>query len=90
MTELGLHGANCLNDCCLDIREYPCRVMSHLLYVLQSKSQTSLVPEIVFFAPFVLDVVGGGLVDRVVGEVHIEIVQIVLVWRSVFAGCQSA
>ena len=85
MTELGLHGANCLYDCCLDIRENPCRIMSHLLNALQSKSQASLMPEIVFFTPFVLDVVGRGLVDGVIGEMHIEIIEIVLVWRSIFA-----
>ena len=47
-------------------------------------------PEIIFIATFVLNVVAREFIYSVVGQVHVQIVKIVLVWRSVFARCESA
>ena len=64
--------------------------MTHLFDVLKSESQTSFVPEIVFIAAFVLNVVAREFVYSVVSQVHVQVVKIVLVGRSVFARCESA
>jgi len=53
--------------------------MTHLFYVLECKSQTSLVPHIVLLGAFVLDVVAVGLVNRIVSQMHVQVVQIILV-----------
>ena len=64
--------------------------MTHLFDVLKSESQTSFVPEIVFIAAFVLNVVAREFVYSVVSQVHVQVVKIVLVGRPVFARCESA
>ena len=64
--------------------------MTHLLDVLHRKSQTSLVPKIVFFASFVLNVVARRLVYRIIGQMHVQVIQVVLVWRSILTSCKSA
>ena len=66
-----------------------CRIMTHLLDVLHRKSQTSLVPKIILFATFVLNVVARRLVNRIISQMHVQIIQIVLVWRSIFTSCKS-
>lgn len=63
--------------------------MTHLFDVLKSESQTSFVPEIVFVAAFVLNVVAREFIYSVVSQVHVQIVKIVLVGRSVFTRCES-
>ena len=47
-------------------------------------------PEIIFVTALVLNVVAREFIYSVVGQVHVQIVKIVLVWRSVFARCESA
>ena len=64
--------------------------MTHLLDVLKSESQTSFVPEIVFITALVLNVVTREFIYSVVRQVHVQVVKIILVGRSVFARCESA
>jgi len=64
--------------------------MAHLLDIFQGKSETTLVPQIVFLAPLVLNVVTRHFIDGVVGQMHVQIVQIVLIWRPVLTCRQTA
>ena len=64
--------------------------MTHLFDVLKSESQTSFVPQIVFIAALILNVVAREFIYSVVSQVHVQVVKIVLVGRSVFARCESA
>ena len=59
--------------------------MTHLVNVLHRESQTSLVAQVIFLTAFVLNVVACRLVDRIIRQVHVQIVQIVLVGGSVLA-----
>ena len=59
--------------------------MTHLFDVFESKSQTPLVPHIVLLGAFVLDVVAIRLVNRIISQMHVQVVQVVLIRRPVLA-----
>ena len=88
--QLGLHRADRLDDGLFDVVEDPRRVVAHLLDVLHGEGEAALVAQVVLLAALVLDVVARHLVDRVVRQVHVEVVEIVLVGRSILASGQSA
>ena len=90
MRQLRLHRADRLNDDVFDVTENLLRVVAHLLDILQRKSQTALVTHLVLLAALVLDVVACRLIDGVVSEVHVEIAEVVLIWRPILASGQAA
>lgn len=65
------------------------KILLVLLHVLQDRRKTPLVALVVIFA-LTLDKVSRRLVDRIVSQMHIQIVKVVLVWACVrFCGKSS-
>ena len=89
VSKLRLDRAYSLDDGLLDVVKDPRGIVAHLLYILHGKRQTALVAQVVLLAALVLNVVARRLVDRIVRQVHVEVVEVVLIGGTVLTGRQA-
>ena len=89
VSKLRLDRANSLDDRLLNVVEDAGGIVAHLFDILHGKRQTALVAQVVLFAALVLNVVARRLVDRIVRQVHVEVVEVVLIGGTVLTSRQA-
>ncbi len=89
MGQLGLYRTNSLDDGLLDISLNLLNIVSLRLQVAPNVSERAFVPNAIVVLALVLDKLRTVLVDRVVCQVHEQIIQVIIGWRGVLFSCKS-